>query len=237
MNRKRLEDWNSGTVDKIIRRHPNGFAGFVIQGERGRGKSMYAYKVMAKIYQQLNGLDEYEAYAMSLNHMIFSPSELISMVKNNLKNNYVTPVLCLDDATVHFNAYKFFVDLHEVILLKGMFDTIRTVLTGLLMTCPTRRSLLKFLKDYDDYKIDIKHAPGNAMDRFARCYQFNWYPDERKYRVIVPYQDRYSVYVPGSEEDVSSPYGAYMVKRKRYLQSINEKLEDMMQVRKKLKKS
>jgi len=192
--------------------------------------------VMAKIYQQLNGLDEYEAYAMSLNHMIFSPSELISMVKNNLKNNYVTPVICLDDATVHFNAYKFFVDLHEVILLKGMFDTIRTVLTGLLMTCPTRRNLLKFLKDYDDYKVDIKHAPGNAMDRLARCYQFNWYPDERKYRVIVPYQDRYSVFVPGSEEDVNSPYGAYMVKRKRYLQSINEKLEVMMEVRKKLKK-
>ena len=237
MNRKRLVDWNSGTVNKILRRHPNGFAGFVIQGERGMGKSMYAYKVMAKIYQILNELDEYDAYAMSLNHMIFSPSDLIGMIKSNLKNSFITPVLCLDDATVHFNSYKFFVDLHEVILLKGMFDTIRTVLTGLLMTCPTRRNLLKFLKDYDDYKIQILHDEGKVKyNRLARCYRFNWYPDDRKYRVWVDYQDHYSVYVPGSEDDDSSPFGAYMVKRKRYLQSINEKMERLMLVKKKLSK-
>lgn len=236
MNRKKLSEWNSGTVDKILKRHPNGFAGFVIQGERGMGKSMYAYKVMARIYMILNNLDEYDSYAMALNHMIFSPEDLINMVKHNLKNNYITPVICLDDATVHFNSYKFFVDLHEVILLKGMFDTIRTVLTGLLLTCPTRRNLLKFLKDYDDYKIDIKYAPGNPMDRLGRCYQFNWYPDEKKYRVIIPYQDYYSVYVPGAEDDPSSPYGAYMVKRKYYLQSINDKMEEMIKIKEKIKK-
>jgi len=228
MKWKKLEDWESGTVNKILRRHPNGFVGFVIQGERGLGKSMYAYKVMAKIYQQYNELDEYEAYAMALNHMLFSPHDLINMIKNNLKTSYITPVICLDDATVHFNSYKFFVDLHEVILLKGMFDTIRTVLTGLLMTCPTRRNLLKFLRDYDDYKIEIKYNEGGGWERKARCYQFNYYPDDRKYRVIVPYQDKYSVYVPGDENDESSPYGAYMSKRKYYLQQINEQLERLL---------
>ena len=236
MKWKKLEDWNSGTVDKIIRRHPDGFCGFVVQGERGMGKSMYAYKVMARVYQILNNLDEYESYAMALNHMIFSPSDLINMIKYNLKNDYITPVICLDDATVHFNSYKFFVDLHEVILLKGMFDTIRTVLTGLIMTCPTRKNLLKFLKDYDDLKIDIKYAPGGNWERIGRCYQFNWYPDERKYRVIVPYQDHYSVYVPGSVDDVSSPYGAYMVKRKHYLETINVKMEEIMKLKQKMKK-
>jgi len=231
MNYKNLKDWNSGLVERILKRHPNGFIGGVVQGERGQGKSMYAYKVMAKVYMLLNDLNEEEAYAMALNHMIFDPSDLISLIKHNVKHDIITPVICLDDATVHFNSYKFFTDLHEVILLKGMFDTIRTALTGLLLTCPSRRLLLSFLRDYDDFKISIIQAPGNMHDKFARCYQFNWYPDDRKYRVIVPFQDRYSRYVPDPY------YQPYIAKRKLYLEKVNTKLEELMvQKRKRSKK-
>lgn len=241
MNIKHLNDWNSGLVVRILKRHPDGFIGAVIQGERGQGKSMYAYKVMAKIYLTLGKYrsikdgkvysvnDEWDAYVAALDHIIFSPSELINIFKYNNKNNHVTPVLCLDDATVHFNSYKFFVDLYEVILLKGMFDTIRTVATGLLMTCPKRRSLLSFLREYDDLKIDIKKdTGGESYNRLARAYQFNWYPDDKKYRVIIPFQDRYSCYVPGSQDDVTTPYGMYYKKRKSYNESMTEKMEELM---------
>lgn len=240
-NYKHLEKWNSGTVDTIVRRHPNGFAGYVIQGERGLGKSMYAYKVMAKTYLKLGEYrsirtgetipveNELDAYKASLEYMIFSPKELINLIDYNTQNRHMTPVLCLDDATVHFNSYKFFVDLYEVILLKGMFDTIRTVLTGLLMTCPKRRNLLSFLRDYDDYKVDIKKAPGNHMDRYARCYQFNWYPDDKKYKVIVPYQDKYSCFVPDKRVYPDwSPYDKYMEKREEYAIIVNETLKKIM---------
>lgn len=238
---KPLQEWNSGTVDTILRRHPNGFAGYVIQGERGLGKSMYAYKVMAKTYLKLGKYHsiktgeiipvetEVDAYKASLEYMIFSPKELINLIDYNTQNRNMTPVLCLDDATVHFNSYKFFVDLYEVILLKGMFDTIRTVLTGLLMTCPKRRNLLSFLRDYDDYKIDIKKAAGNPMDRYARCYQFNWYPDDKKYKVIVPYQDKYSCFVPDKRVYPDwSPYDKYMEKRESYAVIVNETLKKIM---------
>jgi len=249
MNVKALSDWNSGLVHRILKRHPDGFIGAVIQGERGQGKSMYAYKVMAKVYQMLGEYrsikdgqtyrveTEYDAYAAALDHMIFSPTELISIFKYNNKNDYVTPVLCLDDATVHFNNYKFFVDLFEVILLKGMFDTIRTVATGLLMTCPKRRGLLSFLRDYDDLKIDIKKGPGGeSYTRLARAYQFNWYPDDRKYKVIIPFQDKYSCYVPGSQNDRSSPYGMYYQKRKMFNESVTLKMEELMIEKSKRKK-
>ena len=195
---------------------------------------MYAYKVLAKIYQELDGLDEWEAYKKALDHFIFSPGELISLIKNNINNDFITPVVCLDDATVHFNSYKFFTDLHEVILLKGMFDTIRTVLTGLVITCPSRRHLLSFMRDYNDYKIEIKYDRG--YERYARCYQFVYMPDERKYKVIVPFQDKYSVYVPGNEKDTNTPYGAYMQKRKAYLNQINDKLEKIMLHKQKINK-
>lgn len=234
MGRKLLKDWNSGTSHRIIRRHPNGFIGYQIQGERGRGKSMYAYKVMAKVYQDLYELDEYDAYKMALKNMIFSPKDLIDLIEHNIDADEITPVICLDDATVHFNSYKFFVDLHEVILLKGLFDTIRTAVTGLLMTCPNRKQLLSFLRAYDDYKIEIKTAPGgDSYDRLARCYHFMWYPDERKYKVVVPFQDKYSVYVPGSKNDHDTPYGAYMEKRKTYLSQINSKMKRIMEEKEK----
>jgi len=238
MKWKKLNDWNSGTAHRIVLRHPDGFIGYQIQGERGMGKSMYAYKVMAKVYQTLYELDEYDAYFKALDYMIFSPSDLINLIEHNIAADKITPVICLDDATVHFNSYKFFVDLHEVILLKGMFDTIRTAITGLLMTCPNRKQLLSFLRAYDDYKIEIKKAPGaNAnngqYNRYARCYHFMYYPDERKYKVVVPFQDKYSVYVPGNKDDISSPYGAYMVKRKKYLALINNKMKEIMKEKEK----
>ena len=237
MNRKRLNDWNSGTVHRILRRYPDGFIGYQIQGERGKGKSMYAYKVMAKVYQELYELDEYDAYKMALEYMIFSPADLIDLIEHNIKHDVITPVICLDDATVHFNSYKFFVDLYEVVLLKGLFDTIRTAITSVLITCPNRKQLLSFLRAYDDYKIEIKTAPGgDNHDRYARCYQFNWYPDEKKYKVIVPFQDKYSCYVPGKKNDPESPYGAYMVKRKKYLSLINEKMKLIMAEKEKRQK-
>jgi len=235
MGRKLLQDWNSGTVNKILRRHPNGFAGFIIVGERGMGKSTYAYKVMAKIYQQVDELDEYDAYRKALKHIIFQPKDLINLIEHNIHQDFITPAICLDDATVHFNSYKFFVDLHEVILLKGMFDTIRTAITGLLMTCPSRRGLLKFLKDYDDYKIQILHDKAEnsnrKWDRLARCYRFNYYPDDRKYRVWVDYQDHYSCYIP------NEPYNWYIDKRKKYLELINSKMKELTKVKEKMKKT
>lgn len=229
MNRKKLDDWNSGTVDRILHRHPNGFVGFTVVGERGQGKSMYAYKVLARCYQILDDLNEYEAYSKALKHFIFTPKDLIDIIKYNVDHDKITPVVCLDDATVHFNSYKFFTDLYEVILLKGMFDTIRTAITGLVITCPNRKHLLSFMRNYNDYKVEIKQdAGGENYNRLARCYQFNWYPDERKYKVIVPFQDRYSVYVPGNAQDEKTPYGAYMKKRKHYLKEINDKMEKLV---------
>lgn len=241
MRWKRLDEWDSGTVKRILNRHPYGFIGYNITGERGTGKSTYAYKVMAKIYQLTMELNEYDAYFEALNYMIFSPKDLIRLVQYNMKHNVISPVICLDDATVHFNSYQFFIDIYEVTLLKGMFDTIRTAVTGLLMTCPNRKQLLKFLRDYDDYKIVIKRAPGgnggiSSWSRYARCYQFLYYPDEQKKKVLVPFQDLYSTYVPGKIDDPTSPFGAYMEKRNHYLAEISDKMAERMQIREKRKK-
>ena len=68
----------------------------------------------------------------------------------------------------------------------------------------------------------------NDYSRFARCYHFMYYPDEKKYKVVVPFQDKYSCYVPGDSKDPSSPYGAYYQKRKEYSRIINDKMKVIM---------
>jgi len=203
----------------------------VITGERGDGKSMYAYKTMAKIYYDINGYnktdDEEEAYKQALDHMIFSMEELILLIHNNIKNDYVTPVFCLDDATVHFCSYKYFTDMKKVVYVHGIFDTIRTAVTGLLMTCPKRKLLLKFLRQYDDLKIRIIVANGQWW-RYARAYRWNWLPDEKKFNIAVPFQDNFSCYV---HDDYYKPY---MKKRKAALKDMDDEMMKALKLSEKM---
>lgn len=221
MNYKKLKDMDSKLAKRILKRHPNGFLGATVVGERGNGKSMYVYQVMALIYYILNGFnktdDEEAAYDMALDHMIFEMKELVLLIHDNIKKEYVTPVLCLDDATVHFCSYKFWTHLKEVTAVHGLFDTIRTAVTGLLLTCPNRKLLFSFLRQYDDYKIKILMRDAK-WQRFARCYRWNYMPDEKKFHIQIPFQDNFNCYVPDKY------YDKYMVKRNNALKTIDDNM-------------
>lgn len=205
MDYVKLKNWNSGMVKGIIRRHPmnpheqNGFISGAIVGERGGGKSTYAYKVLAKTYYELNGYNtidaEEEAYKEALDCIIFDPLSFIQLIMRNKRNRTITPAICLDDASVHFGKYLFQTNakLNQAIL--GLTATLRTAVTGFLITCPTRAHLAKFLREYDDYRVRIIRQ-NDRWERIARYYQWNYYPDEKKYRVQVPFQDKYSCYIP-----------------------------------------
>lgn len=223
---RHLRDVNSVLAKRIIQRHPREFLGGVIYGERGNGKSMYAYKIMAKVYYELNGFnktdDEATAYDIALDHMIFNMEDLIMLIHNNIKKDIVSPVICLDDATVHFCSYKYFTHMKQVIHLHGIFDTIRTAVTGLLLTCPKRKLLLSFLRQYDDLKIKVLRADG--WNRYARAYRWNWLPDEKKYNISVPFQDNFSCYVRDEYFD------KYMVKRKAALKEMDDQMMKILKI-------
>jgi len=230
---KKLKDMDSKLVKRIIdRNRKTSFLGATISGERGSGKSMYAYKVMALIYYRLNGFDktddEEEAYDIALDHMIFEMDDLISLIQCNIEKDYITPVLTLDDATVHFCSYKYYTNLKEVIYLHGLFDTIRTAVSSVLMTTPNTKLLLSFLRQYDDYKIKIIHRD-DKWSRFARCYRWNYLPDEKKYHIYIPFQDNFSCYV---RDDY---YQKYMVKRKQALKNMSDKMAEMLNIANKMR--
>jgi len=209
-------------AETIISCHPDGFIGAIIEGERGYGKSMYALKVMAQVYLNLENLDENDAWQKALDSMLFSMADVIKNISSNIHNDVVTPVWCLDDATVHFCSYKFFTHLHEVILVHGLFDTLRTAVSGLLLTCPKRSLLLKALRNYDDFTIQISKLPGgNGYRRVAKGVKWYSLPSgKRRFKKL--FEDHYNCYVP------DWIYAKYMAKRKYYLETINLEMENLI---------
>jgi hypothetical protein len=216
---KTLDDYSLILANKIIAKVNVGFIGAIIEGERGYGKSMYALKVMAQVYHNLLGISDDDAWRMALDYMLFSMDDVIKFIDNNIKNEIVTPVWTLDDATVHFCSYKFFTNLYEVILVHGMFDTIRTVCSSLLLTCPKRDLLLSSLRNYDDFKVEIIMDRG--WERIARGYKIKTSPLGQR-RIYKNYEDHYSCYVP------DWIYQDYMKKRNFYLKQVNDELQKIL---------
>jgi hypothetical protein len=224
---KTLDDYKLILANKIVSKYRIGFIGAIIEGERGYGKSTYALKVMAQVYHNLLHMEDEEAWNHSLDMMLFSMNDVIKFIDYNINHDVVTPVWCLDDATVHFCSYKFFTNLYEVILVHGMFDTIRTVCSSLLLTCPKRDLLLSSLRNYDDYKIEI--VMDRDWERIARGYKIKTSPLGQR-RIYKNYEDRYSCYIP------DWIYDKYMAKRNYYLKQVNSELQEILKNKAKMAK-
>jgi len=231
MNYKKLNEWNSGFHDWILKRHPksnikqNGFMGGFIFGERGTGKSTYCYKVQSKTYYSLNGYnkkdDEESAYKESLEYFFFDPSKFRRFLINNKLKRIITPCICLDDASMHFGNMLHMTDPKVYSALLGETATIRTAVTGFLINAPKRKHVAKFLRDYDDFKGRALVDGGGSIDdrqtwnRKIRFYRWNYYPDEVRYRIQIPFQDKYSCYIP-------EPMYSWYVDKKNYYEIKHE---------------
>lgn len=207
-NYKPLAKWNSGLVQEILDRHPtldepfSGFTHRTIVGEPGCGKSIYAYKSVAKVHYTLNGFtkvdEEEESYKFALDNMIFHPIELFDRMLYQ-KKILRKPALAwiLDDASVHFGKQLFDMDRHTYRRLQGAMPTIRTAVTCLLITTPRIQLLAKPLREFFDKKVEIKvieHFQRPA--RLARHYEKKFFPDDVRYRMRIPFQDYFSVLCP-----------------------------------------
>lgn len=212
MNYKSLNDWNSGFHNWVVRRHPrqerrqNGFMGGFIFGERGTGKSTYCYKVSAKIYFTLNGYskreEEADAYKQALETMFFDAKNFRGHLIYNKIHGEVTPVIVLDDASMHFGNNMHQTNPLMYSAIRADTATIRTAVTGLLINAPRRDHVAKCLRDYDDYKGEAQTVAGSESmtqenwNRKIRFYKWHYYPDEKKYNIKIPFQDKYSCFIP-----------------------------------------
>ena len=212
---KPIAEWDLKFAELINKEIPSGFISGTVTGERRKGKTMYVMKNIAKVYKTIEGLDDEECWKKAFECIIFGPDDLTNKVFYNIEHDIISPVICLDDASVHFNPMLFFINPYQVSLLNGIFDTIGTVVNALILTCPKKKRLMSGLKNYDDLTIHIIKAREGGYERMARGVLWYTMPDERQ-RFRKVFEDHYSCYIP------DFIYKPYLEKRKKYLKEVND---------------
>lgn len=204
----------------IMRVHNNNrFLQCVTIAERGYGKSMYHLQTMAYVYYHLVDKNETDAWNFALNNMFFLPSQLEDKVDYNEENDIVDMVWCLDDAAVHFSNKLWWTEQSEAILLEGIFDLIRPVVSAVLINCPDKNRLLGSLQNYLGYEETIYIGDGGGYER--NIIGIHWYrrpSGDKKWR--KEWDDSFSCYIP------NWVYAKYKVLRKGYIRKIRNKLKE-----------
>lgn len=206
-------------AQKIVKAHPNGFVGAVIEGKRAIGKSSYCIKVMKEVYKTIHNCSETEAWDFALNHIIFTMDDIVKTLRESRQKREMIPVVTWDDAGVHGSSIQWFINMKGVQEMKAITDTVRTATTGLLLNCPDREGLTKTLRGYNDFLVTITKMDGHNL-RSARGYNIYKLPSGMK-RVYRNFDDRYSCHLP------NWVYEKYMEQRNQYLDKALEAIDTM----------
>jgi len=205
---KTLKDWNPALIDKVLERHPRkqnnflkGFISRVVTGKPGHGKSMLCYKYMAKLDYVINGYtkvdDEEESYRFALDNMIYRPYEFFSRIETQIDKGIPFLVWTLDDCSIHMGKQLWDADRKSYRRLQDLLPAIREYVTFLLINTITVKLLAKPFREFFDTKIDITLEEGfTRYPRRGKHYFKEFYPDDIRFRMYHPYDDRFSVLVP-----------------------------------------
>ncbi len=182
------------TGEKIVKSHPFGFHSFIVTGDRGIGKSSYGLHNVYEIYRTL-GFDSEVSWKKALESCKFSIHDVIIFLRESANQDVCKPCLLWDDVGIHASGTKYFLNMKQVDQLKAVLDTIRTAVSGLIMTCPNTQGLLSILKNYDDYKIVIRYSNRGGYYREAAAYKWRTLPSGKRI-INTQYCDYYSCYLP-----------------------------------------
>lgn len=204
---KTLRNWYPHLAEVIVERHPKhseGSSGFIAKtcvGFPGFGKSMYCYKLGAKIFFIYDGCsrdeDEEECYKQSLDAIIYRPDDLFQKVKEQRKKHEPAILWVIDDGSVHMGRALFDQDRKTYRRLQGTIPTLREDCTGLLISTPKASLLAKPYREFLDDKIEIKLLGEFKSNRRVAChYHRRYFPDERNFRMQLPYREKFSNLCP-----------------------------------------
>jgi hypothetical protein len=234
---KKLRDWKTGLSPLVIKAHQTkgnvnkdnvnkGNISRVITGDAGVGKSCYAFKVGAKIHYDFNGytkVDEEEySYKFALDNMIYRPDDLFNRVKQQLDSDEQALFWIIDDGSVHMGRQLFDQDRESYRKLQGTVPTLRECVAGLFITTISVYLLAKPFREFIRKKVVIQRlAEASSYRCIAKHYEKWYYPDDVKFRMSIPFQDRFSCLVP--EPFYSWYHNKKMAALKEYNESIIRK--------------
>jgi len=196
----------------------NGFTSATVEGPRGIGKSAYSLKTLYDIYSSL-GYHEDVAWDMALDRMLYRIKDIIKFLGDSSDKTNHEICFVWDDAGVFGSNLKWYTDIKLVHLLQSMMDTIRGSVNGMILTCPNQGQLLKFLRRYDNYIVELSHTEQGGWNRVAKGYIKRTLPSGTQ-RIYPNYHDYFSCYLP------IEVYKKYQKKRNQY------NLENIMALKK-----
>ena len=211
------------TSQRIAALEPDDYLEVHVTGKRGSGKSTYAWQVCAETLKLMHpewkkGPEYYLEYVFA-NHLVHGLGELIDKI--DAYSDAVEPedrldILWWDDATVHGSSLTYFYDLESYIELQGLWDTVRSATSCIILTCPEERKLPKFVKTAEGV-LKIKVSKWGARPwRQAKAYEKYSLPISENPRGSPVYIDKFRA--PDGTETSSIPRPLYKRFRKRRAQ-------------------
>jgi hypothetical protein len=201
----------------------NSFFSAIIEGRRGIGKSSYSLTIMHDLFMYL-GYEDDVAWDMAIERMLYNISDIVDFIDQS-NGDKKEAVFTWDDAGVFGGNMRYFSHMKEVNLLSSLMDTIRSSVGGVLLTCPSQFGLLKFLRRYDNYLINVIYNPDGGWNRIAKGYLKTSLPSG-KCIIYYKFSDYYSAYLP------KKVYAEYMQKRNRYNKENAEYLKELIEKKK-----
>jgi len=215
---------------RMLGSDPAGFFSIMVLGRRSIGKTSYSLWGTHDFFVARGETDN-NAWRMALSCLKFTIPEVIEFIDDAKRRKIKKPVLIWDDVRVYAGGSQYFLNMKLVSQLGGLLDVIRTRISNLILTCPSRSRLLGILNSYDDYIAKIHHTEKGGYDREARGYLWSSLPSGKRL-IYHRFTDSYSCYLP------QWVYVIYMDMREVAMESLLTaiKQEDEEIVEKKMRK-
>jgi len=146
------------------------FAGIIVYGPRGCGKTSFSIKTLVDLFKNGFELSEEEAYEEALDHMLYDLPNVTERIQEELENEHPTPSLILDDCGVYLGGTQYWSRMKYHSLMKSLMDTIRMASSSLILTVPSPKTLVKYAQAFDDYYVKIVRRSGDYR-RKAKIYR------------------------------------------------------------------
>lgn len=211
--------------DKMYHAYPHNFCGAIITGPRGIGKSSFALNAAWEMYMLTGEYSEEEAWEKVLEVLKFTMDEVLEYLEYYAKSNEKARCLIWDDCGIHASTMEWWENRSMLKRLKSVTDTIRTGVSSLLITTPAESDLTKFLRNYDDYIVQIGYAMGEGKKyRIANGYLKRTLP-AGQLRVYSKFKNKFYVMIP------DSIFNRYMYRRNQVLVNEIENLKRRQQLK------
>jgi len=139
---------------KIIDTIPNDFLSFTVYGNRRIGKTIFSLLVATEVYNTIYDCGINKAYKMALKSLVFSIEDIINIVdKHSLHNK--KPLVIWDDVGIHASGLMYHAKQTEFADLKAQMDIIGDSVNCLILTTPSFKGLISFLKGYNEMRVNI----------------------------------------------------------------------------------